>query len=79
MQCHDRGGHYADKHRYMRVNAEDDDTDRQRGDQDGQCQQGFQQLGHSLFLTHSVTNLSKFWGSLRYLYGYLCIYFSMIP
>ena len=22
--------------------------------------------------------LSKFWGSLRYLYGYLCIHFSMI-
>ena len=39
----------------------------------------FKQFGHSFFLTHSVTNLSKFWGSLRYLYGYLCIHFSMIP
>ena len=64
MQCHDRGSHYADKHRYMRVNSELDDTDRERGDQNQQCQQGFPQLGHSLFLTHSVTNLSKFLGAL---------------
>ena len=79
MQCHDCGSHYADKHRYVRVNTEDDDTDRECRDQDRQRQQGFPQFGHSFFLTHSVTNLSKFWGSLRYLYGYLCIHFSMIP
>ena len=49
MQCHDCGSHYADKHGDVRVNTEDDDTDRECRDQDCQRQQGFPQFGHSFF------------------------------